>query len=468
MAYFLPVALAIIPMTIFIIWRWMYNPDFGLINFVLFKFGIKGPEWLSNIIWAKPANILLFFFQFMPVWIGVALIIYGAYRQGMKSKDHKPATFRTVTFFFLIMALLGSLGYFGRGFIMTGGGPAGATTTVLYYIYNNAYQWFKMGYAAAVSVFPIIFSLILGVIVWCITEKQSLGIVLLDKDEIREEQKGTRKLNIILTLIVLITIIPAVVPFLWAFLTAIKQPGAIFTFPLKFIPQVFCWENFSKVWKVVPMGRFYLNSIVKTFGILIFQIPIAFMAAYSISVLKVPGRRVLFFLITATMLIPAALIRLPIFIVIRLCNPIDSHIVLIVPCIAWGFAVFIFKIFFDGLGAKISEARAKGMAEGKVFKELVLPYSRPIIFGLSAFSFFLSWGEFRWPLIVTNNMDAKTLPIGLASSQGLYTTDWIFLMASAILTAIPASVVFLVILLLLKRPLFSRLAITRSNLLEVR
>ena len=460
--YFLPIALTILPVATFIIWRWMFNPDFGLVNFALSKFGIRGPEWLSSTIWAKPAGILLFLCQFMPVWIGLALIVYRAYWKGMESKEHKAVTFRTVTFLFLVMTLPASLGCFEGGYIMTGGGPAGATTTILYYIYNNAYQWFKLGYAAVVSVLPIIFSLILGIIIWRVTEKQSLRIVLIDKNEETKKQQGTRKLNIILTLIALITIAPAVVPFLWAFLTAIKQPGDVFTYPLKFIPQIPCWENFSKAWSLVPMGRFYINSIIKTCGILIFQIPIAFLAAYSISVLRIPGRKAIFFLITATMLIPAALIQLPIFVVIRQLNLIDSHVALIIPYIAWGFGVFAFKIFFDGFSEKISKARAKGMTEGKVFKKLVLPSSWPIIFGMSAFSLFLSWGEFGLPLIVTNKMGAKTLPIGLASFQGLHTTDWTLLMAGAILTAIPASLLFLVILLLLRRPLFNRLAITRK------
>ena len=461
--YFIPIALAIFPIGIFIIWRWMYNPDFGLVNFALAKFGLKGLQWLSSTTWAKPASILLFLCQFMPLWIGAALIVYGAYQRGMKSKDNRAITFRTVTLLFLIIAFLASSGWFGGSYVMTGGGPAGSTTTVLYYIYSNTYQWFKLGYAAVVSFFPIIFSLILGIIVWRITEKQSLRIGLLDNDEKREEQRGTGKLNIILILIGLITIVPAVVPFLWAFSTAIKQPGDVFVYPPKFIPEVFRWDNFSKAWSAVPMGRFYINSIIKTCGTLIFQIPIAFLAAYSISILKVPGRKVIFFLITATMLLPITLIRMPIFVVIRQLNLIDSHIALIIPYIAWGFAVFIFKLSFDGLSVKVSEAREKGMAEGEIFKKLVLPSSWPIILGVSVLSAYHNWGGFKWPLVVVNKMSAKTLPIGLASFQGLHTTDWTLLNAGAILAAIPGAIVFLAILLLLKRPLFNRLVITRSN-----
>ena len=459
--YLLPVALAVSPIAIFITWRWMYNPDFGLVNFMLSNLGIEGPQWFASTKWSKPACLLISFRQFMPAWVWVSLIMYGAYWKGTKKKDHKSVTFRTVTFFFLIITFLVSSGWFEGSYVMTGGGPAGSTTTVLYYIYSNTYQWFKLGYSAAISILPIVFGLILGIIIWRIAERQSLRIILVDDSGETNKRKSSRKLNILLIIIAVVTIMPAVVPFLWGFSTALKHPENVFATPLRFIPQVFCWENFSKAWRLVPMGRFYTNSMIKTAGILIFQIPIALLLAYSISILKVRGRQTIFFLITATMLIPVALIRLPIFVVIRQSHLIDSRTALITPYIAWGLGVFVFKVFFDGLGKTVSQARANNMSEGAIFWKLILPSSWPIILGISTLSAYHSWGEFKWPLVVINDMGAKTLPIGLASFQGLHTTDWTLLTAGAILTAIPGAIVFLVILLLLRRPLFNRLALTR-------
>lgn len=162
--YFLPsvcsgVALALL-------WRWLYNPDFGLINTFLAKVGLTGPQWLSSTKWAKPA------IAFMGLWGGIGsfnTILYLAALQGVPRQLYEAADvdganpwqkFRYITlpsitpttFFIFVMSVIGGFqGGFMSAYIMTGGGPAGATTTIDYYIYNNAYQWFKMGYASSIA-----------------------------------------------------------------------------------------------------------------------------------------------------------------------------------------------------------------------------------------------------------------------------------------------------------------------------
>jgi len=170
--YFLPTITAGVASCL--LWRWLYNPDFGLINAVIAKLGdiihlpLQGPDWLSSTAWAKPALMI------MGLWGAIGgynMILYLAALQGVPQFLYEAAeidgangwqkfwniTFPMITpttfFIFVMSVIAGFQGGFMAANIMTGGGPAGATTTLSYYIYNNAYQWFKMGYAASIAWF---------------------------------------------------------------------------------------------------------------------------------------------------------------------------------------------------------------------------------------------------------------------------------------------------------------------------
>lgn len=160
--FFMPVISSMV--AIALLWRWIYNPDFGLLNTFFAWFGIKGPNWLSDTLWAKPAIMI------MGMWkgAGYSMLLYLAGLQGISEEYYEASridgaskwqqfwyvTFpllSPVHFFMLIMGVIGGFQIFGESYVMTGGGPAGSTTTIAYYIYNNAFQWFKMGYASAIA-----------------------------------------------------------------------------------------------------------------------------------------------------------------------------------------------------------------------------------------------------------------------------------------------------------------------------
>ncbi|MFC2149678.1 carbohydrate ABC transporter permease [Candidatus Auribacterota bacterium] len=180
--YFLPSICA--GVAIFMLWQWIYNPDFGLLNNIINKisFGIfKGPEWLTSTEWAKPALIL------MGVWTqmgGYNMILYLAGLQSIPQELYEAAAIdganpwqkfwhvtwpmlTPTTFFIFIMSMIGGFqGGFEQAYIMTGGGPAGSTTTIEYYIFNNVYVWQHMGYAAAIAwiLFALIF--VVNLFIW--------------------------------------------------------------------------------------------------------------------------------------------------------------------------------------------------------------------------------------------------------------------------------------------------------------
>lgn len=169
--YFLPVVTS--GVAIALVWGWMYNPQFGVINYLLERFfGIDGPRWLSDPVWAMPSLIII------GVWhsVGYNMVIYLAGLQGIPQELYEAARidgagwwdqFRGVTvplitptiFFILVLSIIGSFQVWTITYLLTQGGPAKATLTLSYYIYQQGFQWFHMGFAASLAyvLFAIVF-----------------------------------------------------------------------------------------------------------------------------------------------------------------------------------------------------------------------------------------------------------------------------------------------------------------------
>jgi len=171
--YFLPVVSSMIAVAL--VWSWMFNPRYGLLNTLLHSlFGIQGPAWLDDTSWALPAMVIV------TVWkgLGYSMVIFLAGLQNIPVDLYHAATldgagawarFRHVTlpllspttFFVLVITLINAFQVFEQTYVLTKGGPANSTVTLSYYVYQNAFQFFHMGLAAAVSY--VLFALLFGV-----------------------------------------------------------------------------------------------------------------------------------------------------------------------------------------------------------------------------------------------------------------------------------------------------------------
>ncbi|TVR52103.1 MAG: sugar ABC transporter permease [Spirochaetaceae bacterium] len=161
-AYFIPFISSTVAVAV--VWQWLYNPQFGFLNYLLSLVGVQGPNWLSSTRTAMPAVII------MSIWrsLGFSMLLYLAGLQGIPEHYYEVADIdganwftkfwhitvpllSTTTFFVLIMSIIGSFQVFDQIFIMTGGGPARATSVLVHYMYQNAFNYFRMGYASAVA-----------------------------------------------------------------------------------------------------------------------------------------------------------------------------------------------------------------------------------------------------------------------------------------------------------------------------
>ncbi|MBZ4645977.1 MAG: multiple sugar transport system permease protein [Petroclostridium sp.] len=161
-AYFLPVISSMVAVAV--VWQWIYNPEYGLLNFLLSVIGIKGPSWLSSTTWAMPAIMIT------NIWkgLGFNMLLFLAGLQGISESYYEAADmdgaswfakFRHITipllspttFFVTVMSIINSFQVFDSVFLMTKGGPNRSTSVLVHYLYQNAFQYFRMGYASAIA-----------------------------------------------------------------------------------------------------------------------------------------------------------------------------------------------------------------------------------------------------------------------------------------------------------------------------
>lgn len=237
-------------------------------------------------------------------------------------------------------------------------------------------------------------------------------------------------------------------PFLWMITTSLKNLDAIYIQPKNwaqmFMPTTFIWKNYVKAFEVVPFARFYFNSIFVALCVTAGQVFTSSLAAYAFARLQFPGRDKIFFAYLATMMIPGSVTMIPVFILMKFFNWIDTYKALIIPAIFSAYGTFMLRQFFMTLPRDLEDAaKIDGCGFFRIYWKIILPLSKPALATLTTFTFMGNWGSFMWPLVVTNSMEMRTLPIGLESFKTIYSTDWNLLMAGSIMAMLPIIITFI-------------------------
>jgi multiple sugar transport system permease protein len=271
-------------------------------------------------------------------------------------------------------------------------------------------------------------------------------------NSIKKEKKiKKRKINKIFSYIALtIGSITMILPFAWMISTSLKPYSSVFIFNIKdlqWIPNPIYWNNYVDVWKVVPFARFYINSLFVTACVTVGQLFTSALAAYSFARLRFPGRDKLFFAYLATMMIPGSVTMIPVFALMRVFGWIDSYKALILPAVFTAYGTFLLRQFFITIPRDLEDAaKIDGCSLWGIFWNVVLPLSKTALATLTIFVALGNWVSFMWPLLVTNSIEKRTLPIGLAYFQELYQhaqPNWGLLMAGSVVATIPLIVIFI-------------------------
>lgn len=234
-------------------------------------------------------------------------------------------------------------------------------------------------------------------------------------------------------------------PLLWMFSTALKPEENALTNNF-FYGYALRWDNFVTAWNFFPFGRFMLNSAIMSFGGVIVVVVISATGGYAFARLRFPGRDKIFLAYIATLLVPATVTVIPLFLISRYLHIYDSYLGLIFPISFSAFGTFLLRQFFRTLPVEMSDsAKIDGASEVRIFFTIMLPLIKPAVAVLSVFTFISNWGNFLWPLIVTQSQKVSTLELGLSIFQSEYGGYWSYMMAGSMIAILPT--VILVILL---------------------
>lgn len=235
-----------------------------------------------------------------------------------------------------------------------------------------------------------------------------------------------------------------VFPLYWMFATAIRPREELFSGEFRLFPSEFVWSNFSQAWGKLPFALFYLNSILIALIAVAATVFINLLAGYTFAKYKFPGRNILFLLLISTLMIPIQVIMVPEFLIVSALGWVNTYAGVIAPRAAEAFGIFMVRQFMVSIPDELIEAaRLDGAGEFKIFWRVILPLSWPVVAVLTIFTFMWRWNDFAWPLVVLQDREAYTVPLGLNLMKGQFFTDWTGIMSMSLVSILPMLVVFI-------------------------
>ncbi|WP_084718554.1 carbohydrate ABC transporter permease [Streptacidiphilus carbonis] len=234
-----------------------------------------------------------------------------------------------------------------------------------------------------------------------------------------------------------------VVPLLWALATSAKPEAETATTPLHWLGSVVTFAAYRKVWEAGDIGQWMLNSLFVSVMVTLLTLALTATAAYGFARTEFKGKKVLYGLVMAGVMVPPQVLLIPLFEEMVSMHLVDTYWGVILPQLVAPAMVFIMVKFFQGLPRELEEAAfVDGAGRWRVFWTIIMPLSRPVLSAVGIFTFIGSWNNFLWPFLVLNDPKSMTLPVGLVTVQSSYGVMYAQVMAAAIIAGLPLLVIF--------------------------
>lgn len=234
-------------------------------------------------------------------------------------------------------------------------------------------------------------------------------------------------------------------PLLWLISTALKSPTEnILQSPPQLLPASPTLDNFFSVWNSLPFGQYLYNSTLVSVLTVGLNLLFCALAAYPLARLSFLGRDWIFVAIVSTIMIPFQIVMIPLYILTVQLGLRNSYLGMIFPSLASAFGIFLLRQAFMSVPKEIEEAaRMDGSSELGLWWHIMLPAVRPALVTLAIFVFIGAWSDFLWPLIVIQDENLYTLPLGVAKLAGTFSLDWRLVAAGSVIAIAPVLLLFL-------------------------
>ena len=244
-------------------------------------------------------------------------------------------------------------------------------------------------------------------------------------------------------------LIPAAIlmgfPFLWMVSASLKSGSEVFSSTISLIPESWQWHNYVTAWNSAPFDIFFLNSLLMAVGVVVGQVITCSLAAYAFSLIHFKGKKLLFIIVLASMMIPAEATIIPAYLVVKELNWLDTYYGLIVPGMTSVFGIFIMRQFFLTMPKDYVEAaKLEGASHFKIYLTIGMPLAKPVLATVCIFAFLNAYNSYMWPLLITTEVEMRTLQIGLRYLiDPELGTRWPELMAASTFVIFPVLLVFI-------------------------
>ena len=236
-------------------------------------------------------------------------------------------------------------------------------------------------------------------------------------------------------------------PFIWMILGSFKTTGELRQVPPTWLPEEWTLQNYQELFSRQNFLRFFFNSSVVAFFVTAGNVVFCSMLGYALAKLTFPGKRILFVVVLATLMVPAVVTFMPLFVLVANFGLVNTHAGMILPFMVGAFGVFLMRQFIGGIPDELLDAaRVDGAGEHYIFWRIIMPLCGPALATLTILTFLASWNSFLWPLVVATGEDMFTLPVAVAFlATGQTATNVALLMAGSVVVILPILVVFILL-----------------------
>nr|WP_288974925.1 carbohydrate ABC transporter permease [uncultured Shuttleworthia sp.] len=235
----------------------------------------------------------------------------------------------------------------------------------------------------------------------------------------------------------------ALLPLFWLFVSSFKTDADVIRFPPSFFPVKWVLDQYQYVLEAIPFLRMLLNTVVFAGSVTLISLCIDSLAAYAFARLQFKGRRVIFAIILVTMMVPFQVIMTPLYIEEFKLHILNTFAGLILPRIASAYGIYMLTSFFAGIPKSLEEAaRIDGMGDLTIYAQIIIPLSKPALISLGIFHFMNNWNDLLYPMMLTSDVNMRTLSAGLAVLVGSNSIKYGPTLAATAMSITPLLILF--------------------------